>query len=219
MQGIFTKSKLLVKGFKIAIVNHFRIFPLGEHSYIRAEHDYARWSYNVKTLYKVKGFKALPSLYIHENTDMLHIYEVTDRSQGEPVGVIRYHFGTWEMLDSHDNYFKIDPADDIIKEILLLRRVPQVITDSQGRVCGQIKKISPFFMPFFYSYVIDFSGEGFAPVDKRLALAGFILFIFAHERVASLEKIKYYIATRFGFKPHNKIFAIKKSKLSRRLRR
>ncbi len=210
MQDIFTRNKFLVKGFKIAFANTFVVKAFGERMYLLPQFHYLRWSGNVSVSFKARHRRREDSLYIEEDLSCLNIYEVFDRSTQEKVGVVRYHFGTWEILDSNDNYFKIEPAEDIISEILLLRRVPQVVTDAAGNVYARIKKISPFFLPLFYKYVIDFTGDHEKRLDRRLAVAALILFIFAHERVASLEKIKYYLAARCGVKPLNKPFVVKK---------
>lgn len=210
MQAIFLRTKFVAKGLKFAIVNSLKIIPVMERLALFPEHDYFKWSYNVKTSYKEPGSRRQKSLYMAENRDLLNIYDIIDRSCGENLGVVRYHFGVWEILDNNNNYFQIAPSEDILNEILFLKRIPHIITDSDGSVIGEIKKISPFFLPIFYKYFIDFSRGESARLDRRLAIAALILFIFAHERVGSLEKLKYYIVSRLGFRPKDKPFILKK---------
>ena len=205
------RTQFIAKGFKLAIVNSLKIVSAGERLSLRPEHDYITWSYNVRVSYKEPGKPRQKSLYMAADRDLLNIYEVSDRSSGESLGVVRYHFGVWEILDNDNNYFTIAPSEDILNELLFLKHIPHLITDSKGNaVIGVIKKISPFFLPVFYKYRIDFPCADTPQADRRLIMAALILFIFAHERVGSLEKIKYYIASRLGFKPVNKPFILKK---------
>lgn len=204
------RTKFIAKGFKLAIIHSLKVVALGERLSLRPEYDYINWSYNVGVSYKEPGKPRQKSLYMAENRDLLNIYEVRDRSCGESLGVVRYHFGIWEILDNDNNYFTIVPSEDILNELIFLKRIPHLIADSQGNVIGTIKKISPFFLPVFYKYRIDFSKDQAVSVDRRLVMAALILFVFAHERVGSLEKIKYYIVSRLGFKPKNKPFILKK---------
>jgi len=210
MQAIFSRTQFIAKGFKFAIINSLKIIAAGERLSLRPEHDYVTWSYNVRVSYKEPGARRQKSLYMAADRDLLNIYEVSDRSCGESLGVVRYHFGVWEILDNDNNYFTIAPSEDILNELLFLKRIPHLIADAHGDVIGVIKKISPFFLPAFYKYRIDIPWADSARVDRRLVMAALILFIFAHERVGSLEKIKYYIASRLGFKPVNKPFILKK---------
>jgi len=210
MQAIFSRTKFIAKGFKFAIINALKIVASGERLSLRPEYDYMNWSYNVRVSYKEPGKPRQKSLYMAVDRELLNIYEVRDRSCGESLGVVRYHFGTWEILDNDNNYFTIAPSEDILNELLFLKRIPHIIADSQGNAIGMIKKISPFFLPVFYKYRIDFSGTDSKQVDRRLVMGGLILFILAHERVGSLEKIKYYFMSRLGFTPKNKPFILKK---------
>jgi len=211
MQAIFSRTRFIAKGFKFAIINSLKIIAAGERLSLRPEYDYINWSYNVKISYKAPHARREPSLYLAADRDLLNIYEVTDRSCGEKLGVVRYHFGIWEILDNDNNYFTIAPSEDILNELLFLKRIPHLIADKNGNVIGTIKKISPFFLPVFYKYLIDFSRWRNAAVDRRLIIAALTLFVFAHERVGSLEKLKYYIFSRLGLKPKDKPFILKKN--------
>lgn len=210
MQQIFSRVKFIAKGFKLTIVNTLKIIVFKERLSLRPEHDYIKWSYNVKVSYKEPGKRRQKSLYMAEDLDLLNIYEVMDRSEGVKLGVVRYHFGVWEILDNSNKYFTISPREEITGEIFFLKRIPHAIKDLNGNIIGEVKKISPFFLPLFYKYIIDFSCDKEASADRRLIMGALILFIFAHERVGSLEKIKYYIASKLGLKPKNNPFILKK---------
>jgi hypothetical protein len=210
MQEIFLRPKFVVKGFKFVLVHALEVKPLQEHLVLSPEHDYVKWSYNVKVSYKAPHQKRQKSIYMAENRDLLNIYEVTDLSCGENLGVVRYHFGIWEILDNNNNYFSLSPAENIVNEIFFLKRIPHVLRDSHGNVAGEVKKISPFAMPLFYKYLIDFSSDNIGQLDRRLAMAALILFVFAHERVGWWRKLSYYIASKLGLKPKDKPFILKK---------
>ncbi|MCP4651900.1 MAG: hypothetical protein GY858_00730 [Candidatus Omnitrophica bacterium] len=194
---IFDKNKFILKGFRIGIVNSLKIVSGGLRDALYPTYDYFRWSSNIKIFSKVPGKKKKAIIYIEENRDLLNVYDVVDIESQERIGVIRYHFGSWEILDDDDNYFKIAPTENIIKEMFFLKHILyDIIVDKTNKPMGAIKKISPFFAPVFYKYQVDFSLDEENILDKRLALATLTLFVYAHERFVSTERTKYFLRSK-----------------------
>ena len=73
-------------------------------------YDYIKWSSNVKIFQKVPGKRKKQILYIEQHLEFLNLYEVIDVETKKSIGTIRYHFGNWEIVDTHDNYFIINKA-------------------------------------------------------------------------------------------------------------
>ena len=144
-------------------------------------YDYIKWSSNVKIFQKVPGKRKKQILYIEQHLEFLNLYEVIDVETKKSIGTIRYHFGNWEIVDTHDNYFIIN-KDSPFSEALDLGAGP--------RFFGEIQKTSEGVTPIFFSYEIDFSFDKEKKLNRSLGLAVFILFVLKSESIFSMEQTK-----------------------------
>ena len=184
-------DKFVVKGVKLGFMS-FRIYTSDRHYRIQPFYDYINWSSNLKIFCSGRDSRKKQALYISEHQDLLNIYDVIDSESKENVGIIKYHFGSWEIVDENNNYFVV-AKDSLLREIFSLRYYPYYIVDSAGKIFAKLQKDSPAFLPSVFSYTIDFSLDKRKLLDKRLALAVLILFILSSERLGTLEKLKLYV--------------------------
>jgi hypothetical protein len=191
LKKIVDQDNFSVSGVKFGVIS-LKINDSSKSFSIVPKYDYANWSENIKIYFKKNGAKPELMLYIQERLNPLSFYDVIDKKNDETAGLLRYHFGQWEILDKDDKYFMIT-RDSLLKEIFSLKYYPYYIVDQHEKILVKIIKTSSAFRPWVYSYSLDFSLDKKNALDKRLALAVVIMFVLNNERKLTFEKLKLYV--------------------------